>query len=88
VFDYVTEIDNKIKYDKNFDSGHKIREIDANHAIVYNKYKGKVLFEPRDFILITKKEFVIILFNFLLNVRMMIRTHWFSEQVFLVKNIQ
>lgn len=42
----------KSKYDKNFETGHIIKEITPEQRIIYNKYKGKLGVSPREFIMI------------------------------------
>ena len=60
VYDFISNLENKPKYDKNYDCGYIIKKIDEHYSIIYNKYKGKFLFAARDMVLVTKKEFVYI----------------------------
>jgi hypothetical protein len=48
IWEYIIDLKNKKNYDKNFDSGHIIRQIDPNYRIVYLKFKGKLMISPRD----------------------------------------
>jgi hypothetical protein len=59
VWDTLMDINLKSKFDKNFDCGHNIREIDNDHVLTYLKYKGKFLISPRDFTIVTYKKYVI-----------------------------
>jgi Fe-S cluster biosynthesis and repair protein YggX len=59
VYDFISEFENKKKFDKNFDFGNKIREIDDNYSIVYLKFKGKMMISSRDFTLAMFKRIVI-----------------------------
>jgi hypothetical protein len=62
VWNFLLDINSKNKYDKNFDSGHKIRDIDDNHFIQYLKYKGKLGISPRDFVIIVYNKLVLYLY--------------------------
>ncbi len=55
VYDFLIDLNNKSKYDTNFDTGHLIRQIDQQYSIQYLKYKGKVFISPRDFVVISYK---------------------------------
>lgn len=48
----LNDLNLKGKYDKNFDTGYCVRDIDENYKIFYNKYKGKLGISPRDFVMI------------------------------------
>lgn len=56
VWEYINDINNKSKFDKNFDCGHTIRDIDDKTAIQYMKYKGKLFISSRDFTIISHKQ--------------------------------
>ena len=59
VFDFIGNLENKSKYDKNFDTGHTIKTIiNEQYNLSYQKYRGKVGVSPRDFTLIIRKIFV------------------------------
>ena len=58
VYDFVANLENKIKYDKNFDSGYIIKSINENYNLQYQKYRGKLGVSPRDFTLIVKRVYV------------------------------
>lgn len=59
IFDFLTILDNKANYDKNYDSGYIIRNIEDTYSLQYHKYKGKLGVSPRDMTVIVKKIFVI-----------------------------
>lgn len=50
VFDFIEKIENKSKYDANFDSGYEFVKINDVYSIFYLKFKGKFLIAPRDFV--------------------------------------
>ena len=58
IFDFVSNLENKKKYVKNYESGHIIKSINEKYCLQYNKYKGKIGTDPRDFTLIARKVFV------------------------------
>ena len=58
VYNYTANLENKVKYDKNYDSGHTIQQINDNYLLQYQKYKGKLGVSPRDFIVVIKKLYV------------------------------
>lgn len=49
VFDYVSDFSNKAKYDHSFEIGQNVTTFDDHYLLQYYKYKGKLLFSPRDF---------------------------------------
>lgn len=49
VFDFVRDMSNKPKYDHALEIANDVNVFDSNYAIQYYKYKGKMLFSPRDF---------------------------------------
>ena len=51
-------MDNKLVYDINFESGKEIRKINDNIFLTYQKYKGKMGFEPRDYYVLLYKKCV------------------------------
>jgi hypothetical protein len=53
VYEYLQLFEKKSGYDKNFDHGRTIREIDNNLSINYLKYKGKLMISPRDMVIAT-----------------------------------
>jgi len=49
LFAYISDFNNRQKYDTNFDTGRIVRNVDDNYYISYQKYKGKLMISPRDF---------------------------------------
>jgi len=58
LFDFLCDINKKNTYDKNFDCGHIIRDINPNLSLNYLKYKGKMMISPRDFTIVTYANYV------------------------------
>jgi hypothetical protein len=59
VFEYINNFKNKQNYDKNFDSGYEKRRINENINLTYQKFKGKMGFEPRDYYILLHKKYVL-----------------------------
>jgi len=60
IYDYCDKLENKGKYDKNYDSGHIIRNLtenNINYSLIYQKYRGKLGVSPRDFTIIVRKTY-------------------------------
>jgi hypothetical protein len=49
VYDYIADISTKTKYDPSFECGEDVEVFDEHYLLQYYKYKGKLLFSPRDF---------------------------------------
>lgn len=50
VYDYLYELDSKLKYDNNYEKGHVEKLFNSNLKLIYTQYKGRMfLFSPRDF---------------------------------------
>lgn len=58
VFKYIDSLENKLVYDKHFESGREERWINDNLVLTYQKYKGKFTFEPRDYYVLLHKKLV------------------------------
>ena len=57
VFDFIENLDNKKKYENNYDSGTVIKIINEFYSLQYVRYKGKLGSNDRDFTLISKKNY-------------------------------
>jgi len=58
IYDYCDKLENKAKYDKNYESGYIIRNIFENnikYSLIYQKYRGKLGISARDFTIIVRK---------------------------------
>lgn len=62
VFEYALRFDVRGQYDKNFENGKIVREIDGSNNIQYLKFKGKLMIEPRDFVTLCHTNCVIIFY--------------------------
>lgn len=49
VFEYLCNIENKPKYDNNYEKGKVEKELNEYMGLLHIQYKGKILFSPRDF---------------------------------------
>lgn len=49
IYDYLCDISKKALYDHSFDSGKDVAIYDEHYVLQYYKYKGKLMFSPRDF---------------------------------------
>lgn len=58
VYEFIHNFKNKQVYDKNFESGYEIRNINQNIVLTYQKYRGKLGFEPRDYYVLLHKTYV------------------------------
>ena len=56
VFSFCKSLDNKAKYDSNYEKGVKLKTITENLETTHVQYKGKIAFSPRDFITIVYSE--------------------------------
>jgi hypothetical protein len=59
VFEYINNFNNKSVYDKNFESGYEVRRINEYTNITYQKFRGKMGFEPRDYYILLHKKYVL-----------------------------
>jgi hypothetical protein len=57
IYEFIQLFEKKCTYDKNFDHGKTIRFVDDDLAINYLKYKGKLMISPRDFVIISRRNF-------------------------------
>lgn len=51
VYDFAIRLDNRNQYDKNYDKGETLKQIDESNCLQYIKFKGKLMFAPRDFVI-------------------------------------
>lgn len=49
IYDYICDISTKVNYDHSFECGQDVTKFDDNYYLQYYKYKGKLVFSPRDF---------------------------------------
>jgi hypothetical protein len=57
VWNFITNVNNKLKFDKTFEKGYDVIKINENFKIQYQLYKGLLMISPRDFALLIFKEF-------------------------------
>jgi len=57
IYEYIDNVENKYVYDKMFESGHEVRKVNDEIILTYQKYKGKMGFEPRDYYVLLYKHF-------------------------------
>lgn len=60
IMEYLEDLNKRGTYDKNFDNGKILRKVDEAHNITYLKFKGKLMISPRDFVVCTRREIVIL----------------------------
>ena len=63
---FLDDLNKRNIFDKNFDHGKILRDVDEFHSIRYLKFKGKIFISPRDFIIIGRREIVRILNKYFL----------------------
>ena len=51
-------MENKLLYDINYESGNVIIKVNENILLTYQKYKGKMGFEPRDYYALIYRKYV------------------------------
>lgn len=56
VYDYIMELDNKKSYDKSYDRGVVLKEMNETYGLVWFAYKGKLGVSGRDFLCCIKSE--------------------------------
>ena len=49
IYDYICDISTKVNYDHSFECGQDVTKFDEHYYLQYYKYKGKLMFSPRDF---------------------------------------
>ena len=49
IYDYICDISTKVNYDHSFECGQDVTKFDDHYYLQYYKYKGKLMFSPRDF---------------------------------------
>jgi len=57
IFEFAFNEKNKYEYDKMYEAGQIVREVNEQTRLMYQKYKGKMGFEPRDYYVVLHSRF-------------------------------